>query len=235
VISQVKCFVTGTVLFLGAISAFANSTAFNGYVQAGGSTGIDLSSLDGGTYRITVTRAGQLNFRYVIGGQAFDSNPEAAIQDAVSNGDDTWNNSSTYTAASSVSETPVLGTAPSAYNPVFGLYDAQSQARAQLSSSEDLQGVQVGTTQVDSNSVSYSDGLTGSNFYTQAARPVETLQLPPPSLLAMTDSSPSFFYANDNPFFSTQEVPEPTTIALLAGGLLLMGVFLRKLRVEPRA
>ena len=67
-ISRVKCFVTGTALFLGALSAFANSTAFNGYVQINGNTGIDLSNLDGGNYRVTVTGAGQLNFRYVIGG-----------------------------------------------------------------------------------------------------------------------------------------------------------------------
>src|SRR3954447_19455905 len=62
-----------------SVSAFGNAMSYNGFLQTNGSSGVDLSNLDGGSYRVTMTESGQLNFRYTFGNQVFDSNPEAAI------------------------------------------------------------------------------------------------------------------------------------------------------------
>src|SRR5205814_2063055 len=51
-------------------------------------------------YLVTVTRAGQLNFRYMTGGQVFDSNPEAAVPDMASSRDAaSWSDSNSDTNA----------------------------------------------------------------------------------------------------------------------------------------
>jgi hypothetical protein len=232
VISRVNCFITGTALFFGTISAFANSTAFNGYVQSSGNTGIDLSSLDGGNYRVTVTRSGHLNFRYVVGGQTFDSNPDAAILDmrSKSYGDAYWSGdqSPAYTAYNTTPEAPVFAGAPSAYTTAFGLFNRQQQAQeqAQLSSGDDLAGVHAA-----SGSVSYYDEITGSNFYVPPQSP-GAWQVPSNSLVAFAGGNNSdYFFTNDNPTFSFQEVPEPAALALIAGGLLLGAVIRRRVVV----
>jgi len=227
VISRVKCFLTGTVLFFGALSAFANSTAFNGFVQtSGGSTGIDLSSIDGGNYRVTVTRGGQLNFRYVIGGQAFDSNPEAAILDSVSrsdaSGSDTWTPSAYVSSAQQ--DAAIDATGLSYYRTGFDFFNPGSQAaagsEAALSGSDDLEGVRLRYDHAPN-----SDGVSGSNFYVPNSKAPETYQIPGTSMIALVNNSnSSIFYSNEDWWVGVQqEVPEPATIAMIAGALLLGG------------
>jgi len=247
VILRGKCFATGTALFFGALSAFANSTAFNGYVQSGGNTGIDLSSIDGGSYRVTVTRAGQLNFRFLIGGQAFDSNAEAAVLDNVVTSDAYWTTRSApaaYTESGAVRRDPLMAAASSSYNPVVvAMLGAEAQAQVQVqpqapplissSITDDPGAVQFGSGATSYGSVTSADGVSGSNFYIPPQSP-QSYQVPIASLIAYSTSNNSdFFYSNDNPFTITDQVPEPATFALIAGALLLV-VLLRR-RLVPSA
>jgi hypothetical protein len=230
VISRVKCFITGTTLLFGALSAFANSTAFNGYVQSNGNTGIDLSSIDGGNYRVTVTRGGQLNFRYAVGGQVFDSNPDVAVFDMISNSDAYTNPGSAlpaYAGFGPTAQDPVLGGSLSSYTADIGL--ARTSDQSQLSGSGDLDGVHA-----QSGSVTSADALTGSNFYVPPQQGPESFQVPNNSLVTLvaSNNSSSYFYTNESPFFSVEEVPEPTTLALIAGALLA-GIAIRRRLVAP--
>jgi len=213
----------------GAFSAFANSTAFNGYVQSSGNTGIDFASIDGGSYRVTVTRAGHLNFRYVIGGQVFDSNAEASVLDMVSHSDAWWTNSSAqgaYTAASVSHDEPVLGsTSYSSYIPGAAFYAAS--ALAQSSSSSDPLVLQSGSSgiassAIGSGAITYSDG-TASNFYVAPQTAPQAFQIAGTSMIALVGNDNANLFYGSNDWFVTQqqEVPEPATFALLAGGLLL--------------
>jgi hypothetical protein len=225
VISRVQCFLTGTALFFGALSAFANSTAFNGYVQSSGAnTGIDLSSIDSGSYRVTITRGGQLNFRYVVGGQTFDSNPEAAILDMVSNSDAAWSDTWTPSAYSaSVQQDPVIGSTPlSNYAPGFEFFNPGSQAalvnQAATSGNDDLEAARSRY-----DHATYSEGVNGTNFYTPSSQAPEAYTIPGTSMIALVNNSNSnMFYSNQDWWVGVQEeVPEPATLTLIAGAILL--------------
>ena len=100
-LSGVRYLLIGSVMACASVSAFGNAMSYNGFLQTTGSSGIDLSNLDGGSYRVTMTESGQLNFRYTFGNQTFDSNPEAAIFHSGSNANYERNDLTAYNSQAS--------------------------------------------------------------------------------------------------------------------------------------
>ena len=224
-ISRAKCFITSSALFFATFAAFGNSTAFNGYVQTSGSTGLDLTSLDGGNYRVTVTRSGQLNFRYTIGDQTFDSNPEAARLDFIATSDTPRNDDNGpagYTASITVTRlNPAQTWAPS-FTSIFHLLSSPDPA--QFLSNVSLEGVSGASNSgpqlaFQSDWVNLTGALTGGSTFDVSSLTPVTLQVPSTSFVSLVDGGGNFYY-NANPVGILEEVPEPATFALLAGALL---------------
>src|SRR5690349_393351 len=143
-----------------SVSAFGNAMSYNGFLQTTGSSGIDLSNLDGGSYRVTMTESGQLNFRYTFGNQTFDSNPEAAIFHSGSNANYERNDLTAYNSQAS----QAAYIAPQYGLTLLGLLATDDPTQYLDNVSQDLNndGSGNGQTQFQSRGAESSMGLDGS-------------------------------------------------------------------------
>jgi len=228
-------FAAGALFLLGGLSAFANSTAYDGYIQTSGKGSVSVADLAGGTVRIMITSAGQLNFRYSIGDQIFDSNPEAAVLDLSATSDSSIQSgasgdSQAYTANLTITPAAVAPYAARSYTTSFALFSSpdpdqfltdlslasaasasnSTKPRVDFRSGDLLLGGSLSAGSFDVSSLTSAFGPTSAN--TPAAAP-----------------SPDRFQFD--PVLNFDAVPEPATFAL-AGGALLMGLLLHR-RVAP--
>jgi hypothetical protein len=221
-------------LLLGSVTAFANSTAFNGYVQSSGSTGVDLTTLDGGNFRVTVTSTGQLNFRYFIGDQTFDSNPEAATVTLIATSDSPGVYSATYSGGFNVNaivavQHPAPG-ASSVYTSAFHLLGSSEDPGQVLSDAPVAASAATSKDEPQimfhSDTLSVSGALQGGAFDVTSLTSVP-MQVPQNSFLAFVGGVLTYG-SNSDPFPGSEEAPEPATSGLIAGALLGGCLLLRK-------
>jgi hypothetical protein len=240
VISQFKFSVAVVSLFSGA-TLFANSTAFNGYVQTSGNNGIDFNNLSGSNYKVTVTTTGQLNYRYQIGDQVFDSNPEASVLDLTGGRDTSWRDNGSrigMTPAPSLVDTP----APAWSGPISTNYQLMisDDTRRPLSAPAPVTRDSVLKQQNQDQNQSQNQGedtgfhsdpvllgsVSGSNFDVSTLTPVP-LQVPVRSLVSVITDGGGY-YGFTGPFLTpVEEVPEPGTFVLLFAGTVAIAAFVR--------
>ena len=234
-IPRFKCSVTVVSLCFG-VSAFASSTSFNGYVQTTGNTGIDFNNLSGGNYKITITSTGQLNYRYQIGDQTYDSNPEASILDLTGNRDTSWQDSGSRIGAApapNLADTP----APAWSSSLPSNYQLMISDDAVRSLSIPLPIAARASQQEGSQ----NDGNTDNGFHSDPAVlgntyggniDVSTLspaavQVPANSLVAQI--SDGYDPLQEPVFFApVLMAPEPGTFVLLLAGTLAGAAILRR-------
>jgi len=219
-------------LLFGSMTASANSTAFNGFVQTSGDAGVDFGTLGGGNYRITMTRSGQVNFRYTIDGQTFDSNPEAAVFDLYATSDDPLGYatvSTNYTGTATVRlANPGPGELPS-YTSTFHFNTSTIPSLFFPNLSFDSVLAQAGSKQLQftSDTINLSGNVNGGRFDFAAMSPT-TMNVLSTSLAAqLGNNTPGFFSAAaaDPP----GEAPEPDTMLLLGAALLAVALWSRRL------
>jgi hypothetical protein len=224
--------VPAAVICIAAVAS-ANTTAFNGYVQSSGGGGLDLTSLDGGSYRVTVTRSGQLNFRYMMGDQTFDSNPEAALfhLEATTSGSGNGSGSAIYKGYATLSvENPTmynLANYSSSFVMTSSSDPSQFLSAASFDPPSDGSGGSSGNGwytyptaapqfSFQSDSVAASGFVNGPNFDISSLVPV-VQELPGTSVAAYVINAGEFVYYTP---ISGLEAPEPGTLVLMAGALL---------------
>jgi hypothetical protein len=225
VISRGKYVFAGIWLLLGASSAFANSTAFNGFAQTRGNSGVDLTNLGGGNYRVTLTRSGQLNFRYQIGNQVFDSNPEAAFSDTGETTDiGSWQGAGATDRRDRDYWAPTAGSSALAAS---GYYMLGATDRAQLL---DTGSNEAATSAPDYVPTEPSYPYLSLRDSSGGSFDVTTLS---PAWWNVANSNSVAFIGNNTGFVNTYEAPswdpivglednpEPATFVLAAGALIL--------------
>jgi hypothetical protein len=220
---RVFCLVAAALL--SGVNSWANSTAFNGYVQTNGNTGIDLTSLNGGNYRVTVTSSGQLNFRYTAGNETFDSNPEAAYLTLTADSPIQFQGDpQPYTADLTIARVNVApGMLPS-YNSSFKLFSSADPV--QFLSNVSVEGTDAapgsGQTQLyfQSDSLYVTGAVNGSSFDIASITPVPLYVAPANFAALAAPSAQSFEFT---PFDVGTDNPEPATFALLGGAMLMLG------------
>ena len=228
----------GTLFLLGCACALANSTSFNGFVQSSGDNGVDFGNLGGGNYRITMTSNGQINFRYSLGGQTYDSNPEAAVVDltATTSGPATYGGTSAvYDATAVIQLLAPLPGQPSSYKSSFQFTSSTLPALFLSRMSLDSGSPKPGATQFNFQGNSFS--ATGSildntfNYAPISSNYVPlssaTMVVPPTSLIAQSDPALMSGIFTNGLAFVAAENPEPGTFFLM-GGALLAGLAMRR-------
>jgi len=212
-------------------AAFGSTTAYNGYVQTSGNSGVDLNTLNGGNYSITVTRTGQLNFRFTMGGQTFDSNPEVSLFQLPSNDVGSDAAPIAYSRASTAPD-PVaesLISYDSWVPSVPSVRVAQAAVDPGLSS-----GPIGGTSDNTAAPLPINSGvINGANYDVSSLMPA-VAAVPASSFTAYVGDGGgggSFTIGPISVF--AEEAPEPGTLILFAGAVLLGGIsfLIRRTRV----
>jgi hypothetical protein len=220
---------------LGCVTGFANSTAFNGFVQTSGNTGIDFGTIDGGNYRVTMTTSGQLSFRYVVDGQTYDSNPEVAVFNLVADTTQPLGYASTSTSYTGTATVTLPNPGPgeqSVYTSTFN-FTSSTMPAAFFTDMQLNSGDPAGSTQLNfrSNALNVSATLDGSFNYAPLSS--GTLNVPASSLVAQAgNSDPAFVYVNGSLGVDpTDPAPEPASFVLMGGALLVgLAVYRRFVR-----
>jgi hypothetical protein len=234
VISRFKCFFAVGLFCFGAVAAHANSMSFNGYIQTSGRTGVDFNNLSAsGSVRIMINSNGQINYRYQVGDQIFDSNPEAAIPDLAGSNNASWqdNGRAIGDAGYSNNDRPApVWTISFSGAPYLLIPDAPATANTKANGAADTSTLNPGEPvryagPVDGGNWNYSaSNFATSNFDIASIKPAN-LVVPDTSFVALARDP---VYSWDTPFYGfAEEAPEPATFVLMFGALLVGGIAVR--------